>query len=175
MFKKIQVILYTLFFNQVVAQSQITGLVYEIDKGIERSIPGATIYWLNGKGSTVSDVNGGFFLSIPDSLPADLIFSFPGFTNDTVSVMNRIPLKVYLKKSVDLKQVDVNARKEDLAVSTIKPLNSEKITQRELLKAACCNLSEAFETNPSVNVSYKDAVTGVKEIQLLGLDRKSVV
>src|SRR5205085_9296236 len=42
-------------------------------------------------------------------------------------------------------------------------------TSRELLKAACCNLSESFETNPSVDVWYNDAVTGSKQIQLLGL------
>jgi outer membrane receptor for ferrienterochelin and colicin len=43
------------------------------------------------------------------------------------------------------------------------------ITQKELFKAACCNLSESFETNPSVDVSFNDAVTGSKQIQLLGL------
>jgi outer membrane receptor for ferrienterochelin and colicin len=43
------------------------------------------------------------------------------------------------------------------------------MTGTELLKAACCNLSESFETNPSVDVSYNDAVTGSKQIQLLGL------
>lgn len=43
------------------------------------------------------------------------------------------------------------------------------MTGGELLKAACCNLSESFETNPSVDVSYNDAVTGSKQIQLLGL------
>jgi outer membrane receptor for ferrienterochelin and colicin len=43
------------------------------------------------------------------------------------------------------------------------------MSERELYKAACCNLSESFETNPSVDVSYNDAVTGSKQIQLLGL------
>ena len=40
---------------------------------------------------------------------------------------------------------------------------------RQLTKAACCNLSESFETSPAVDVSYTDAVTGIKQIQLLGL------
>ena len=48
-------------------------------------------------------------------------------------------------------------------------LNTEKITTKELHRAACCNLSESFETNPSVDVSFSDAVTGAKQIQLLGL------
>ena len=49
-------------------------------------------------------------------------------------------------------------------ISTMQPINTQKITEGELLKAACCNLSEAFETNPTINVAYKDAVTGAKEI-----------
>src|SRR4030095_3465049 len=49
------------------------------------------------------------------------------------------------------------------------PFRIATITSKELLKAACCNLSESFETNASVDVSYSDAVTGAKQIQLLGL------
>ncbi|GHT05121.1 TonB-dependent receptor [Bacteroidia bacterium] len=47
--------------------------------------------------------------------------------------------------------------------------DSQKLTKQELQKAACCNLSESFETNPSVDVSYSDAATGAKQIKLLGL------
>lgn len=46
------------------------------------------------------------------------------------------------------------------------------ISQKELLKAACCNLSESFETNATVDVSYSNAVTGTKQLKMLGLDQK---
>src|SRR5690554_3686088 len=46
------------------------------------------------------------------------------------------------------------------------------ISDRELLKAACCNLSESFETNATVDVSYSNAVTGTKQLKMLGLDQK---
>ncbi len=49
------------------------------------------------------------------------------------------------------------------------PIHTEFINQRTLAKAACCNLSESFETNASVSVSYSDALTGAKQIQFLGL------
>ena len=65
--------------------------------------------------------------------------------------------------------VIVEARQNSLGISTLNPINAEKVTGKELLKAACCNLSESFETNPTVTVAYRDAVTGAKEIQLLGL------
>src|SRR3979411_2834155 len=53
--------------------------------------------------------------------------------------------------------------------SSLSALRTQIMTDRELFKAACCNLSESFETNPSVDVSYNDAVTGSKQIHLLGL------
>ena len=53
--------------------------------------------------------------------------------------------------------------------STVSPLNTIKIGKNELRKAPCCNLSESFETTGAADVSYTDALTGAKEIQLLGL------
>lgn len=49
---------------------------------------------------------------------------------------------------------------------------SFNINKKELLKAACCNLSESFETNATVDVSYSNAVTGTKQLKMLGLDQK---
>jgi hypothetical protein len=46
----------------------------------------------------------------------------------------------------------------------------ERISHGELQRAACCNLSESFETNASVDVNLTDAVSGARKIQLLGLD-----
>ena len=46
------------------------------------------------------------------------------------------------------------------------------INSKELLKAACCNLSESFETNATVDVSFSNAVTGTKQLKMLGLDQK---
>jgi outer membrane receptor for ferrienterochelin and colicins len=46
------------------------------------------------------------------------------------------------------------------------------IDRKELLKAACCNLSESFETNATVDVSFNNAVTGTKQLKMLGLDQK---
>ena len=52
----------------------------------------------------------------------------------------------------------------------VNPLQVQNISSKELQKAACCNLSESFETNATVDVTYSDAVSGAKQIQMLGLD-----
>ena len=60
-------------------------------------------------------------------------------------------------------------RSGDNVVSTLDARNVERISSKELKKAPCCNLSESFETNGTVDVTYSDAITGAKEIQMLGL------
>lgn len=66
-------------------------------------------------------------------------------------------------------EVTVVQRRASVVKSRISPLNTEKMTGQELCKAACCNLSESFETSASVDVAYSDAATGAKQIRLLGL------
>lgn len=67
-----------------------------------------------------------------------------------------------------LNQVEVRAASGRVK-NGISPLNTETIGREELFRAACCNLSESFNTNPSVDVNYSDAATGAKQIKLLGL------
>ena len=45
-------------------------------------------------------------------------------------------------------------------LSMVNPLQVQKISSKELQKSACCNLSESFETNATVDVSFTDAVSG---------------
>ena len=54
------------------------------------------------------------------------------------------------------------------------PRHAHIIRQDELRKAACCNLMESFETDPSVDATFTDAVTGTKQIQMMGLSGKYV-
>jgi outer membrane receptor for ferrienterochelin and colicins len=68
-----------------------------------------------------------------------------------------------------LQTVKVEAKRDKLQKSLLKTANTTVITSGELLKAACCNLAESFETNPSIDVSFSDALTGTKQIKMLGL------
>lgn len=75
----------------------------------------------------------------------------------------------YRVNEQQLKEFTVNSRVKTTQLSSLATARTEVMTSKELLKAACCNLGESFETNPSVDVSYNDAITGSKQIQLLGL------
>ena len=67
-----------------------------------------------------------------------------------------------------VREVTISSRKSG-RVKTGGLGNTEFISSKELLRAACCNLGESFTTNPSVDVNYADAATGAQQIKLLGL------
>jgi hypothetical protein len=68
-----------------------------------------------------------------------------------------------------LKEVKVIKKRKGIQKSFTLTGNTTIVTSKELLKAACCNLAESFETNPSIDVNFSDALTGTKQIKMLGL------
>lgn len=161
-----------LFAGQSIAQTKfIEGFVYEKTEKSEKpvSLAGASVYWSGTTIGTTTAFDGSYKIEIPASLPANLVISFVGYISDTLPIKGPGKKNFYLKPSLALGEVTIEGRQASTEISTIKTINVEQINQKELLKAACCNLSESFETNPSVNVSYSDAITGAKEIQMLGL------
>ena len=68
-----------------------------------------------------------------------------------------------------LQTVKIEAQRKKLQKSLLKTTNTTVLSSKELLKAACCNLAESFETNPSIDVNFSDALTGTKQIKMLGL------
>ena len=68
-----------------------------------------------------------------------------------------------------LREIKVQTKRKSLQKSYTLTGNTTLITKNELLKAACCNLAESFETNPSIDTNFSDALTGTKQIKMLGL------
>ena len=153
-------------FSQNILQGQI--LYNESNKDIP--LEGATVKWLNTNKGTISDEDGIFKLE--SALGEDFIeISFLGFETDTVYIKNKKNITHFLKISQEntLDEVIISKRKRSAQRTYLMPQNIVKISEDELLKAACCNLSESFETNPAVDVNHSDAFTGTKQIKMLGL------
>ena len=147
----------------------IRGIVLESDnKGKFNPLFNASINWLGTNKGVLTD-SLGYFEIINPQIESRLVISYTGYTADTITVKNATELKIVMATNKQLKQVTVTNTQRSSYIATISPFRTEVMTSKELLKAACCNLSESFETNPSVDVSYNDAVTGSKQIQLLGL------
>lgn len=159
----------TLFGVVSIAQS-IRGVVLETnEKGDLTPIFGANVYWKGTSEGAVTDTLGGFTLQANGSTSV-LVISYIGYSNDTISVQTREDITVILKNPTKMDEVTVTAWKPSTYRDNLDPINTMQMDEGELFKAACCNLSESFETNPAVDVSFTDAVTGTKQIKLLGLE-----
>jgi len=131
------------------------------------------VVWLESNKSTTTDSTGYFFIAHGAADGGRLIFQYLGFNPDTVAVSPGQYLSIVFKEEAKvLDEVVIAHHKRTTEVSFLDPLQMQSISKEELFKAACCNLSESFSTNATVDVSFTDAVTGAKEIQMLGLSGK---
>jgi len=151
------------------AQEQLTGIVLESNGTNESPLPGANVYWLGSSVGAITNEDGTF--SIPYKFSYEkLVISYVGFKTDTISVTENRYIKHVLQPADELDTVTLTSRKNATSRSYLKATNTLFVSSEELLKAACCNLSESFETNPSIDVNFADAVTGNKQIKMLGLN-----
>lgn len=163
-----RVILFLILISLVACmgmQAQITGVV--LDEHGEPLV-GANIYWAGTGVGVATDLDGNFTL-MPVKTTRLLVASFVGCHNDTIEVKNREPLTIVLVDEAVLDEVTITERKMGVIKSRTSAFDTQTIGTEELCRAACCNLSEAFETNASVDIAYADAATGAKQIRLLGL------
>ncbi len=145
----------------------VQGTVTERVNNKTQPLVGATVRWLGLSTGTVTDSAGRFSL-VKEAENNRLLVSYVGYQTDTVSVLTPVSdLTITLRTEQTLQEVVVSAQPGEL--DRMNPIQTEFISQRTLAKAACCNLSESFETNASMSVSFADAVTGARQIQFLGL------
>ena len=156
-----------------IVNAQIKGLIQGADGSQKKPIYGAKIKLLQAKSGTVSREDGTFELVLPKELPDTLVISAFGYNPDTLIVSKKdrfTALNILLYSDKLLPEILIEYRKNGHSISRLKTLHVEELTAIELRKAACCNLSESFETNASVDVNITDAVSGAKKIQMMGLD-----
>lgn len=151
-------------------QKTIKGKVTAVENGVEASLEGVNIYWLETTIGTISKNDGSFEIEKVD-LPASLVFQYLGYETDTLRITSNDFIAHQMRPALaeELDEVIVSKTKASIQKTYFKPRNVVTISSDELLKAACCNLSESFETNPAVDVNFSDAITGTKQIKMLGL------
>lgn len=150
---------------------QLTGRVFEIDDHNHKvPLVAANVYWEGTTIGAATDAEGYFRIKKTGKDAANLIVSYIGYQPDTITVANnRDSVEIVLSLNRELQEVVVSAELSSKFYDELSALPIEVLTSKELLKAACCNLGESFTTNASVDVQYQDAVTGARQIQLLGL------
>ena len=165
--------LFFLLWSVTLISQNLSGMVVEILDNNEVPIVGANIYLVDGSKGVVSDQNGNFLINdIKDA--KEFVVSYVGYLNDTLKTKNKYS-KVILKPDTSLEAITINFKEKSTSVSLLSSANVLKISSEELLKAACCNLAESFETTPSIDVNFSDAISGRKQINMLGLASPNIL
>jgi outer membrane receptor for ferrienterochelin and colicin len=163
-------VFFFLLFSSGFAQEPLRGFIGEKDeKGKEHPLVGVSIYWLGTSRGIMTDTNGFFTLPFVKETTT-LVVHCIGYHPDTLAITNQQSIRIYLTAEAQtVSDVNVVGERQASYLEYANPLNKTVMTEKELFKAACCNLSESFQTNPSVDVSFTDAITGTKQIEMLGL------
>lgn len=152
--------------------SQIDGVVYGLvdDKKVE--LFGAELFFKNGRQGKTTCSEGMFLFEFLPRLPDTLIVRAMGYYNDTIPVSKdekQLYLEIVLYPDNLLEEFVFTQKRENSSIMRLDPRNVENLSSGELRKAACCNLSESFETNATVDVNMTDGVSGAKQIAMMGL------
>ena len=129
---------------------------------------GANVFWLNTSIGATTDEKGWFKIPYQKNYKK-LVVSYVGYKTDTLTISDLKPIHHFITLENELEEVTLKSKKKATQRSFIQTKNVFTVNSAELLKAACCNLAESFETNPSIDVNFSDALTGTRQIQMLGL------
>lgn len=153
--------------------AQIKGVVRGADTLQTAPLKNVKITLLRAGTTVYSNEDGSFEILLGKQSPDTLLFVAKGYRTDRLVVTRAdrfAALNVVLVSGQLVREIVVSGGKDAHGISKLKTLHVEELTSAEFRKAACCNLSESFETNATVDVSMSDAISGAKKIQLLGLD-----
>lgn len=165
--KKLAVAFCLLFYGITHAQ-EIRGVVLEENTAGKTSpVVGALVGVKGTNTATLTSDSGTFVIAARAN--DTLIISSTGYKPDTLALKSETFVRAYLD-NLELGEVEIKARKASRLEMSAR--NVEVINSSDLVKDACCNLSESFDNSATVDVNFTDAVSGAKEIRMLGLDGK---
>ena len=158
-------VVFFLISNLVEAQNQLVG--YVVDHK-QKPIIGALVKFEYAQTAFYTDYRGYFELN-RDTFSI-LKVSALGYQTQLYKITTEAEIVIELPvQSEVLNEITIEIKKPSTNISLLNTIKTETLGREEFKKAACCNLSESFETNATVDVSFADAVTGTKQIQILGL------
>jgi len=167
------ILLFFIFYSTSFFSQSVAGKVLEIVNDKEVPLVGANVFLLDKSKGDISDLTGDFLIENIGNAK-EYIVSYVGYMNDTLKINNEYS-KIILNKNSNLDEINISFKEKTSSVSLLSSTNLLKISSEELLKAACCNLAESFETTPSIDVNFSDAISGRKQINMLGLASPNIL
>lgn len=146
----------------------VTGVVRDADTGTPLEY--VAIFWKDSQAGTITNAEGRFTIGrIPNH--GVLVFQLIPYHPAEVLISEKSEYLVELKIN-EMEKLEIEDHAGSQHFHGKDPHLFQTMTEKELCKAACCNLSESFETNASVDASFTDGISGTRQIKMLGLDGK---
>jgi len=169
MIKQLLYILLLIFPISILAQTSLKGIIMDQQNPKDNlGVAGATVNWLDTNIGAITDEKGKFTIPYKKEYK-NLVVSYIGYKTDTITVTSLARIRHFIISENALEGITIRSKRNAIQKSLYATANTFTVNNDELLKAACCNLAESFETNPSIDVSFSDALTGTRQIQMLGL------
>lgn len=132
-------------------------------------LPGGTVRWIGTETAAFANENGVFELPLAGITDRRIIATNMGFVADTIVVGDKTYISIVLRKNDKELGTVVITDKSGAYISSLSVGQTEIINQRELSKAACCDLAGCFGTQASVQPQTTNVVTNAQELRILGL------
>ena len=133
-------------------------------------LSGAWVAWPGTALKATTSAEGEFAIPHPDTSRIYLVAGCRGFQTDTFDIAGwqypEIQLTMLAK---EVAEVHIVRKRQGSFIATQETMKTEVITQKELTKAACCDMAGCFETQGSVQPQTTNVLTNAKELRILGL------
>ena len=144
----------------------VTGTVRDAESG--EVLVGAVVFWDKTTVGATCNVDGKYNVYRVKGYDM-LIATYVGYASDTIKVESGVAqVDFKLKADARIEEVVVDGNLGNY-INHESVLKGETISFAGLCKMACCNLAESFENSASVTVGYSDAISGARQIKMLGL------
>lgn len=151
------------------AQRTLSGSV--VDAETAQPLIGASVYWKNTTAGVTTGVNGDFALRRVHGFDT-LVVEYLGYDilETLVADHEQTTIEIRLNPSaVNIDEVVIDGQQRGNYTKSSGIARQEQISFAGLCKMACCSLAESFENSASVTVGYSDAISGARQIKMLGL------
>lgn len=168
---KVIILLVGLMLMPFVAMAQrvVTGTV--VDANTEQPLIGASLYWKNTTAGATTSVDGSFSIRRVSGFET-LVVDYLGYDILEIEMADKDENTVTIKlnpSAVDIDEVVIEGQQRGNYAKQGGITRQEQISFAGLCKMACCSLAESFENSASVTVGYSDAISGARQIKMLGL------
>ena len=151
------------------AQRTLTGKVIDAESG--QPLIGASLYWKNTTAGASTTLDGTFSIKRVAGFET-LVVDYLGYDIAEMLIEDKHQNNITIElrpSTVGIDEVVVEGQQRGNYSKTGGIMRQEQISFAGLCKMACCSLAESFENSASVTVGYSDAISGARQIKMLGL------